>query len=441
MMDIPSARLSRRSRGTRDLFKNVWKQAAGSDLQSGYSFVYVWLANQFGHFMIGFAGAILASWVVLFFWPAALSAQQFWPRLGVAVLIGGGWLLIWAAKELLIDLVGGMRLLKLASAQRKAARDGATMPSSKLPRFYQIRGQDLGYIVEALRTYWSTKRRPPIGVDDANKEEDWFIYDIVRDSLADGWFYLTGVLTAVAMFAAPSLAPNAGWPWLVPLATFIVMLVVLFLVSRDWLAEKVAFDQAGLPFVGRFALNSRPSQADRRDVIVNFAYGTRPGTKHLVIIGPPKSGRTTTAVALGVEALLRSGNNTVLYTTWCKLLDRFAEKTLLLHQEQQLQGTETRPTFPPEEVELLIIDDVGAQGEQLLPFVTAGAFGGELRRNEELRSRLGDKRVVWVVGDDPERRVDWIDALEKVFGVGTVEAVEPGETIAFAQRVQPRRAA
>ena len=441
MMDIPSARLSRRNRGYQDLLKNVWDQAAGSDLQAGYSFVYVWLANQFGHFMIGFAGTILFSWFVFLFKPDALAAGEFWPRLVAAAVIGGIWLLVWIAKELLIDLVGGMRLLKLADAQRKAARDGAPMPSSKLPRFYKISRQDLGYIVEALRKYWSTKRRPPVSVDDANKEEDWFIYDIVRDSQADGGFYLAGVLTAVAMYAAPGLAPNAGWPWLVPVATFVIVLFVLFLVSRDWLGEKVAFDQAGLPFVGRFALNSRPCQPDSRHVIVGFAYDTLPGTKHLVIIGPPKSGRTTTAVALAVEALLRSGNSTVLYTTWCKLLDRVAEETHFVQQDQQLQGPETRPTFPPEDAELLIIDDVGAEGAQLRPFVTADAFGDELKRNDELRNRLEDKRVVWVVGDDPARRADWIGALEKVFGDRRVEAVEPGQTIAYTQRIQPRRAA
>jgi hypothetical protein len=213
------------------------------------------------------------------------------------------------------------------------------------------------------------------------------------------------------------------------------------LFSRDWLWEKIAFDKAALPFMGRFALNSRPYQPDKRAIVIDFATDAQAEKKHLIIIGPPKSGRTTTAVALGVEALLRSGNNTVLYTTWCKLLDRIAEEVHFVQQDQQLQGPEKRPTFPPEEAEILIIDDVGAEGAQLRPFVTADAFGDELKRNEELRSKLEDKRVVWVVGDDPARRADWIGAIEKVFGDHGVEAVEPGETIAYAQRVQTRRAA
>ena len=441
MMDIPNARLSRRSRGHWSLLKNVWEQAAGSDLQAGYSYIYVWLANQFGHFMIGVAGTILFSWFVFWGWSDALVRGGFWDRLWGAAVIGGMWLLIWAAKELLIDLVGGMRVLKLAGKQRAAALRGEPAPSGKLPSFYRISMQDLGYIAEALRTYGGSWRRSAAASGKGGSEEDWFIYDIVRDSISDGWFYLAGVLTAVAMYASPGLDPGAKWPWLVPIATFVIVLVLSFLFSRDWLWEKIAFDKAALPFMGRFALNSRPYQPDKRAIVIDFATDAQAEKKHLIIIGPPKSGRTTTAVALGVEALLRSGNNAVLYTTWCKLLDRIAEEIHFVQQDQQLQGPEKRPTFPPEEAEIVIIDDVGAEGAQLRPFVTADAFGDELKRNEELRSKLEDKRVVWVVGDDPARRADWIGALEKVFGDHGVEAVEPGETIAYAQRVQTRRAA
>jgi hypothetical protein len=439
MMDIPDARRKRRSRGYWGLLKNVQAQVAGSDLQAGYSYVYVWLANQFGHFMIGFAGTIFLSWFVFWASPHALATGPFWSRLWLAALIGGAWLLVWVAKELLIDIVDGMRRRELAAEQREAAILGKRLPSSKLPPSYKIGIQDLRYVADALRTYFAHIRRSEARVGDS--VADWFVVDIVRDSQADGWFYLAGVLTAIVMYSAPGLDPEAGWPWAVPIGTFVILLIISFVISRDWLWEKVAFDNARFPFVGRFALNSRPYQQDKRKMVIDFALDALPGKNHLVIIGPPKSGRTNTAVALGVEALLRAGTSIVVYITWCKLLDRIADDVHVASQTQQqeLQGPDMRPAFPPEEAQLLIVDDVGAEGAQRRPFVTATAFGQELDQNVELLKKLETKRVVWVVGDDPISHDDWIKSLEDAFGKNKVVVVEPGETIAPAARYSLNR--
>jgi len=424
------------------LLKEVVNQAKGSDLVTGYSFVYVWLANQFGHFMIGFAGTILCGWFVSLFCPNALITGSFRYRLTNAVSIGFLWFLVWIAKEIFIDLLGGLRSLRFAKAQREAARRDDPPLSSVPTPWYKISTEDLREISAALRAHWRARRWLHGGVDGEADEEAWLIHDIVRDSKVDGWFYLAGVLTAIAMYAAPGLAPNIGWPWLVPITTFIVVLAASLPISRDWLWEKVAFDKAALPFVGRFALNSRPYQQDARRIAIDFAIGKLANVKHLIIIGPPKSGRTTTAIALGVEALLRSGDSIVVYTTWFKLLDGVAEEMHFAGQRPERQGPPgDRIVFPPERAKLLIVDDVGAEGAGRRPFVTADAFSAELQRNEALRVKFENKRVVWVIGDNPEKAQNWAKALRTAYGHRQIEVIAPGETLGYAERRRTTRPA
>ena len=62
MPSIVEGRRARRERGLRELLKEVLAQVSGSDLETGYTFIYVWLANEFGHFMIGFPADPRGEW-------------------------------------------------------------------------------------------------------------------------------------------------------------------------------------------------------------------------------------------------------------------------------------------------------------------------------------------------------------------------------------------
>jgi hypothetical protein len=439
-MNTFEVRRARRSRGYRQLWREVTGQFVGSDLGSGYAFIYVWLANQFGHFMIGFAGSIAFGWLFGLAFPRLLLPEgtflSFWPAVVTALL----WLLVWIAKELLFDVGGALRDLRHARAQREAFRLG-TRPPSRSPRRLPSR-DELSEIWLALREYVQPGRAV-VARGEAG-EEAWCRRDILRDSEIDGWFYLSGVLTAVAMYAGPVLAGELNAPRvapLLPIVTFGILLWWSMLRSADWLWEKIAFDKAALPFVSRFVLNSRPAAEEARRRALNFALGKHPG--HLIIIGPPKSGRTTTAVTLGVEVLLRSEGE-IVYTTLCKLLDKVAEEQTLDTlggREQGLDPADARPVWPPEEAELLIIDDVGAQGARA-PLLTPLAFGTELRINRHLRQKCESKRVIWVVGDDPAQADDWRNAVQTAFGAGAlVDWIAPGELIPPTERLKPRRAA
>jgi hypothetical protein len=429
MASIDDARRRRLNRGNKELVKEVTAQFTGSDLEVGYTFVYVWLCNQFGHFMLGFAGTLALSWLVTLPFPHALAGTGVWSSLWPAALVGLAWLLIWIGKEVLLDVADGLGNLRIARSQRDAAHKNLPPPPAiRAGRFSR----------DSLRDVWRVLQ-DYYGMRVPTDEEDWFRHDIVRDSAIDCWFYFAGTTTAIAALTGPGIAAGLGWPWLaaaLPIATMLVTFLLSISRSRDWLWEKVAFDKADLPFVGRFALNSRPVEPEMRQRALGFALDQhQPG--HLVLIGPPKSGRTTTAVSLGVEALLRADVDTVVYTTLCKLLDRVAEQQPAAQEPQGPPGD--RPMWPPENAQLLIVDDVGAQGGQA-PVVTAAAFGAELRANAHLRQVFQNKRVIWVIGDNPARAEAWENAIAGALGTtARVASVVPGvKTIPLAER---RRAA
>jgi len=359
----------------RSLLLAVWAQFFGSDLETGYTFIYTWLANQFGHFMIGFAGTLFWLWL----WSLPVRSYDLLsPKTSDDVVAVGGlallWFVIWIGKEFGSDVAGGRKDLRDARDRRKAvlkqAADG-----------------------------------------EHEKSEESFKRDLTQDSLIDIWFYFSGILTALMMLYGPTLATMWERPWLaglLPLLTFIILLLLSVPISAKWLRRNIAFDMAQLPFVSRFALSDRPFRNEIRERAIDFALD-RKKTGHLVIIGPPKSGRTTIAVALGVEALLHCSppSNTVRYITLCKLLDRIVEG----------KPKTPRPVYPPEEAELLIVDDVGAQTSSPTdPLLSSHRFGtlleDILKTNTSLRAAVKKKRVIWVVGDDPDQATEWQRALE-----------------------------
>jgi len=395
--DVSTKRTTKRS-----LMRELYAQVVGSDLESGYTFMYTWLANQFGHFMIGFAGTLawLWAWSSILGWQFLLRPQN-WTQLGVVGVFAAAWLLLWILKEILGDIIPGLRDLR--EAREKRIKD--------TKNWYRKIGEEREVDHDPSE-------------ESSDMSEQSFEGDLYRDSRMDGWFYFCGVFTALMMLYAPFLADTWQRPWLaggLPLLTFLFLLFVSRWVSDDWLWRNIAFDKARLPFVSRFALTKRPFEKVTREGAINFALknqnsnrgGLNRETKHVVIIGPPKSGRTTAAVALGVEALLRTEPpaNIVRYITLPKLLDRIVEGS----QE------EATPAYPPEEADLLIVDDVGAQTPPPAPpLLTYTCFAEILEKvletNDSLRAAGKTKRVIWVVGDNYESAEEWTNVLNKAFG-------------------------
>jgi hypothetical protein len=76
--------------------------------------------------------------------------------------------------------------------------------------------------------------------------------------------------------------------------------------------------------------------------------------------------------------------------------------------------SKNRSSWPPKEADLLIIDDVGAEPHTGSPLLTPSAFETQLA-SDILHEMCEGKRVIWVVGHDPNESRHWVNALVATF--------------------------
>jgi hypothetical protein len=72
------------------IFSQIYSDWFGKDAQSDYTYSYVWMANQFGHFGLGFILSVFIFWMLLLF---SISSEKFY----LAVLAQS---VLWIIKEI-----------------------------------------------------------------------------------------------------------------------------------------------------------------------------------------------------------------------------------------------------------------------------------------------------------------------------------------------------
>ena len=250
----------------------------------------------------------------------------------------------------------------------------------------------------------------------------------------DIWCYLAGMLTALAMYAAPGVATKWGVPTLtgwMPLLTLVAVLIFLAHRSKDWLWANIAFDRAQLPFVSRFVLNARPPEDKIREEALAFATRREKGSGTagrgvLHYYWPAQEwthdnccrawcGSTSANFA---AAQCRRLNDTLQASGSC---GRGVDGGL---HKRPIRTAGKRPAWPPEVAELLMVDDVGAQGAKG-PLLSPAQFQSELKTNNLLREICDKKHVIWVIGDNPESSQEWIAAIKTAFAQGSEPRVVP----------------
>lgn len=76
-----------------DVLKQAFGRFSGKEIQHGYTVMYVWMANQFGHFTLGFLITFLILWIV------ELSGGSLANPWGWLLAVPIGQLLAWTVKE------------------------------------------------------------------------------------------------------------------------------------------------------------------------------------------------------------------------------------------------------------------------------------------------------------------------------------------------------
>lgn len=326
------------------------------DVQNAITASYVWMADQIGHVTLGLIPTLLLCWL----WTAV------WP---------------WLCAVLGHDCAGA----------------GCGRPDDWL--------YVLGFVAAPILVmfYWLTKELQDYR-DSRSAYGGVFPFDAadlrwnVKTALA--YFGVGATLAAVA-FAGFGLVVIGFFVWIGPAGA----------IAYWWLRRKMAFQQAGLPYLYRLANYTAKLASNDIAVVGKFidpSSADPAAPRHLLLRGSLGSGRTSLAVGMGTEFAFSMG------------ICRYISLTDLV---ELTPGSNLAPVFddgrvlwPFGVVEMLIVDDVDAKSP---------STGISLTDPQDVRNALGganslnwlrDRRSVWVIG--PTQRLDdWVSCFADLIGI------------------------
>jgi hypothetical protein len=219
--------------------------------------------------------------------------------------------------------------------------------------------------------------------------------ELVRDGVADGFFWSAGTIFAVGVAqlydAQPDELTRVGQYWLVAVIGIAVLAGLFICYFRG---EKRAFDKSGLLYYYRLPSFSPVHNPDLEsaklcksevEAIEDFVEQKPGAVDHLIVGGKRGTGKTTLGVSIGSGLTVRiHGSQKVRYLTWTKLIEALP---------LDAAGSKSQNTEPWHlgEADYLIVDDLPS---------------GRIRQTEKhkieaaLNSHdLEEKKVVWITGE------------------------------------------
>jgi mono/diheme cytochrome c family protein len=272
------------------------------------------------------------------------------------------------------------------------------------------------------------------------------------------------VKTALVYFGAGGLLGLSVFlHWSLFLGAILLCLWPVTTVAYWWLKRKLAFQQAGLPYLYRLAnftgVFDRPAVEPARGMIAELCNlehrpvllwhvltgrdlidRSRPSQRHVLIAGPLRSGKTSLAVGIGTEFAFNLGIGR--YMPAADLVELAAIKPA---PNGQMEYDDGRILWPWNEVDLLIVDDLDAavsaaaaadDKSTFARLVDPAQFVGAMRASGEAQPLdwLRDRRSVWVIGD-PAGAEPWRDSIAALMGTA------PEEITIMQMSVPPEEAA
>lgn len=249
--------------------------------------------------------------------------------------------------------------------------------------------------------------------------------------------------TALFFFALGGAVVAAGFvsPWCIGLV------VALFAwpaarITYWWLRRKLAFQQAGLPYLYRLAnfhgdldakevstISALANMKERTQLFWHVVFGrdvvapSDPPVRHLLICGPLSKGKTCLAVGIGCEFAFALGR--CRYLSALELLELVAREDMA-GDECDDEYNDGRLIWPLRDCDLLIMDDldVGVATRKdgalkAVSLIRPEEYGNALKQFGGPDPQLGwlaGRRSVWVI-DDPQKKDEWQTAIAKLLGV------------------------
>jgi hypothetical protein len=254
---------------------------------------------------------------------------------------------------------------------------------------------------------------------------------------SDIWW---NVKTALLYFGIGGIwAVSAFTPGLLLLVTVIVALWPGCMVAFWWLQRKLAFQQAGLPYLYRLAnfktslgphveqtIHRLANLKEHKVVMWRVLFGLdkapdhKPVVRHILITGPMGAGKTSLAVGIGTEFAFALGFGR--YLSAAKLVQLAADQG---GPANHMECSDGRTLWPWRECELLVIDDVDAgvatPAGTLVNLIRPDDLVAALTANDpQTLYWMGSRRSVWVVGDYCATGT-WKSAIAGLMGIGVEE--------------------
>jgi hypothetical protein len=289
-------------------------------------------------------------------------------------------------------------------------------------------------IALAIFAYWIKKERQDF-VDTRARAVKRFLFD----SADITW----NVKTALLYFGiGGALALGALIHWILLIVALILSLWPAYRVAFWWLRRKLAFQQAGLPYLYRLTnfagvigdaeveavsglcdLKNKPVVLWKvlfgRDVIEKAAPVT---VQHFLITGPLRSGKTSLAVGIGTEFAFALGIGR--YLTAAKLMElKTGPKDDTKTVASEMDYDDGRVLWPLAECDLLIVDDVdGGLPTGTVPAISAirpVEFSATLkaRHGPAPLADMSTKRTVWVLGNTTTAD-EWKGVIADLMDIG-----------------------
>jgi hypothetical protein len=249
--------------------------------------------------------------------------------------------------------------------------------------------------------------------------------------------------------------------WWVPVA-LAVLLYPALAVGFWWLRRKLAFQQAGLPYLYRlanFSCGMKPLDVDNVGALANMTnrqvafwrvlLGIDPvpdqvvARRHVLVTGKLGTGKTSLVVGIGTEYAFALGIGR--YLSAAKLVQLATEGPCA---DGKLEYYDGRYLWPWRDCDLLIVDDVDAgaarpgDAVQATCLVQPSDLVGALCIHGDTKplAWLADKKSAWVIGD-PSGALAWRRAIAGLMGITPDEILIVELTDGSEVTVPVRRAA